>query len=168
MLKNYAVKKFLGLYVFLLLLIPVTVAVSMPNSKTFELRSKANVNTNTLTFWPNNAVLDKDKDYSVQLKISNVKKPKSLDLVLTFNPNVVNILGTGAIPGNTYTTYHAQHLDNQKGIVGLSGNEAVDGGNVFMTLKIHTLSPGDANFKVDYLNAPDEKVEVELPKLSVR
>ena len=165
---SLAVKKFLGLYVLLLLLIPVSILVSTPKIRVGEFRSQASTEKNKLTFWPVTAELKTDQPLDVELRLSGSQKPLYVDLVLTFDPNVINILGDGPIPGNIYSIYQARFVDNIKGMVGIGGRGELRNGVLFETLKVMTKKPGNPDFKVSYLNSGENEIIVELPKYIVR
>lgn len=165
---GYQVKKFLGLYILLLLLIPVSLLVSTPKLKVGELRSKAASEKNKLYFWPIAAELKTEQIYDFELRLSGNQKPKSLDLVLNFDPNVISIEDTGPVPGNIYTIYQARFVDNARGMVGIGGRGELRDGVIFETLKVKTKKSGNPNFTVSYLNSGDNKVAIELPRYVVR
>jgi hypothetical protein len=167
MLRNYTLKKFLGLYILILLLIPVTVIISNPKNNLGDTRSKA-MDSFGLNFWPSSAIFEKGKEYTITLKTTGKQIPNSIDLVLSFNPGVVKILGTGIIPGDIYTTYHKQLLDNQKGLVGIGGTDKTVNNDIFISLKLLALNQGPANFAIDYISIPEEKISIEPPKYEVR
>lgn len=165
---NHIVKKFLGLYILLLLLIPVSILVSTPKIRVGELRSRASSEDNKMTFWPVRAELKTDQLFDVELRLSGNPKPPYVDFVLTFDPNIITILSNGPVPGNIYSIYQARFVDNEKGLVGIGGRGELRNGVLFETLKIMTKKPGNPNFKVSYLNSGENKVVVELPRYIVR
>ena len=156
------------LYLLLLLLIPITVLVTVPKTNVGDVRSKAAVEIKKLYFWPSKANLIPDQTYDLEIRLESANKPQYLDLVIKYDPTVVNIVGDGPIPGNIYSTYYARYADNNSGIAGIGGKGEIRDGIVFEKLKIKTIRPGNPNITVNYINSDDKELKVELPDLTVQ
>lgn len=167
MKNTLSLKKFLGLYALLLLLIPGVVLVSGSNTRIGDLRSQAAPNSATVTFWPVQANLITNQKYDFELKIDPTLKPPSLDLVLSFDPKVIEVSTESPIPGDMFEIYQARFADNLKGLVGISGKGELRSGVKFATLKVTTKSSGDPKFTVNYVNGNNMEVKVNLPKYIV-
>ncbi len=164
---KYSLKNFIISYILLLILIPTSLYLGSSSTRVGDLRSKASQNINRIYFWPTNADLSLGQNYTIEIRLNSEAKPENLELVLSFNPNVVRIESDGPIFGNAYGSYHAKYYDNVKGIIGLSG-QGKGNGEVFMSFRIQTLKTGDPEFKVNYLNSQTEKIDVDLPKYTVQ
>lgn len=166
-MKNQILHKFLGIYLLLLLLVPITIAITSKSQNLNDLRSKAANKNTVLSFWPNIAVLEPNSIHMVQVNLTGNNKPDSFDLVLSFDPKVVNIENGSPTPGSLYGSYHAKYFDNTKGLIGLSG-KGLNGEGLFFSFKFKTVGSGNANFQTSYINPSDAKVDIQLPNLTVR
>ena len=167
MKNNFALKKFLGLYALLLVLIPAVVFLSGNTNRVGDLRSQAAPNFATITFWPLQANLKSNQEYDIELRVDPSLKPVSLDLALSYDPQIVQISPESPIPGDMYEIYQAKLADNNKGLAGISGRGELREGNKFATLKIQTIAPGDPKFAVNYANGNNVEIKVNLPRYSV-
>lgn len=80
------------------------------------------------------------------------QKTDSLDLVLSFDPNIAEIMGN-VVPGTMFNEYVGRLVDNQKGLVGIGGRGELSQNGVFASFILHTKTKGDVNLHFNYLNA---------------
>lgn len=168
MKNSFAFKKLVGLYTLLLVLIPAVIFLSGNSNRIGDWRSKAAPHTATVSFWPLETNLVTNQNYDLELRVDPSLKPASLDLVLSFDPQVVEVTPESPIPGNMYGVYTAKLTDNTKGLVGVSGKGELREGTKFATLKIKTKAAGDPKFSVNYVHGNNVDVKVNIPQYQVQ
>lgn len=154
-------------FVFILLLIPVTVVAITRFSGTFETRSRAAYATTKIYIWPTTANLTTNQELQVEIRLDSAQTLSNMDLVLSFNPSVVEVMGN-IVPGRTFSQYAARLVDNQKGLVGIGGRGEFLGNGVFASFKLQTKVKGDVNLHFNYLNAGGVTLDAQTADYKVQ
>lgn len=95
---------------------------------------------------------------STEIKVflnTNNQEVGGVDLVLKYNPQLIEIENNTIKPGVIFDYYRDRLVDNKKGIIRLSSLGKFKGQGTFATFKIKGKSPGEG------------KVEIVTPKVSL-
>ena len=160
-------KNALLIFVFLLLLVPVTVSAITTLNSVFETRSQAAPAGAKIYLWPTSTTLSTNQDLTVEVRLNTNQIIQNVDLVLSFNPQVAEIMGN-VVPGTIFTQYVARLVDNQKGLVGIGGRGQANGQGVFASFKLHTKVKGDVNLHFNYLNAGGATLDAQTADYKVQ
>lgn len=167
LMKNKLSKNAIVVFVFLLLLIPVTVSAITKFNSTFETRSQAAPAGAKIYLWPTSTTLSANQDLTVEVRLNTNQIISNVDLVLSFNPDVVEVMGN-VVPGTMFNQYVARLVDNQKGLVGIGGRGEANGQGVFASFKLHTKVKGDVNLHFNYLNAGGATLDAQTADYKVQ
>lgn len=154
-------------FVFLLLLIPVTVSAITKFNSVFETRSQAAPAGAKIYLWPTSTTLSANQDLTVEVRLDTNQTVPNVDLVLSFNPEVAEVMGN-VVPGTMFSQYVARLVDNQKGLVGIGGRGEATGQGVFASFTIHTKVKGNVNLHFNYLNAGGATLDAQTADYKVQ
>ncbi len=154
-------------FVFLLLLVPVTVYALTRYTGSFETRSQAAPAGAKIYVWPTSTTLTQNQYLDVSVRLSANQNLSNVDLVLSFNPQVAEVVGN-VVPGTMFNQYVARLVDNQKGLVGIGGRGTTNGEGVFASFKLHTKVKGDVNLRFNYLNAGGATLDAQTADYQVQ
>jgi len=167
LMNNKVSKNALLGFVFLLLLVPVTVSAITRFNGVFETRSQAAPAGAKIYLWPTSTSLSTNQDLTVEIRLNTNQIIQNVDLVLSFNPEVAEIMGN-VVPGTMFPQYVARLVDNQKGLVGIGGRGQANGQGVFASFKLHTKVKGDINLHFNYLNAGGATLDAQTADYKVQ
>lgn len=165
-LKGKNVAKFVLAYLFLLVLIPITVFSVVNIQSLGETRGQATQTPVKVYLWPVLSNLKVNQSLPVEIRIETEQALTSADVVLSFNPKVVEVLSLA--PGSTFSTYAGKLIDNKQGLVGLGGRGEWQKSGVFAQFTIMTKGLGNPDFKFNYLNLGGVAIDAQTPQYQVQ
>jgi len=140
---------------FIFFTVAVFVSVFYLQQKT-GLLTKAGEEKAQLWLLPTQVRIKQNEEVEVRVfLVSKNKDVGGVDLVLKYNPSLVEIVDNTIKPGTIFNYYRDRLVDNRRGIIRLSASGKFKGEGTFATFKIRGKEVGSG------------KIEIITPKVSV-
>jgi hypothetical protein len=133
---------------FIFFTVAVFISVLFIQKKT-SLPTRAGEEKAQLWLLPTQEKLKKGEESEVRvLLISRVNEVGGVDLILKYNPNLLEIVGNTIKPGTIFDYYRGRLVDNRRGVVRLSSSGKFIGEGTFATFKIKGIENGKGKIEI--------------------
>ena len=142
---------FASLFV-LLLSVPLTVFLA--TQQRVSLLSQAGVGDQAqMWLWPAQVEVNQGEIQTVEVILkTNQRQSGGVDLVLAYDPQMIEIAGNTIQPGIIFNYYRDRLVDNRRGIIRLVSQGGFDGQGSFAGFQIQGLRPGKS--QIEIVNSP--------------
>ena len=150
------IKKLFPYFAFLVfLLVALFAFVSLGLQKRTDWPTKAGEEKAQLWLLPTQVKLKQNEETEVRVfLVSKINEVGGIDLVLKYDPSLLEIVGNTIKPGTIFDYYRDRLVDNRKGIIRLSSSGKFKGEGTFATFTIKGKETGNG------------KIEIVSPKTS--
>jgi len=144
------IKKIFPYFSFLFfLLVFLFVFFSLSSQKRTSFPTKAGEKKAHLWLLPTQTEIKKGEVEEVRVfLISNISEVGGIDLVLKYDPNLLEIVGNTIKPGAIFDYYRDRVVDNRRGIIKLSSSGKFKGEGTFATFDIKGKEVGNGKIEI--------------------
>ena len=133
---------------FLLLSVPLTVILATQQRLSFF--SKAGLGDQAqMWLWPAQVELRQDEVQNIEVILkTNQRQSGGVDLVLRYDPQMVEIVANTIQPGVVFDYYRDRLVDNRRGLIRLSAKGSFQGQGSFANFEIRGLQSGQTQIEI--------------------